>query len=96
MGHPALFGAILVLVFALAQGLFSAGVAATLVMGLGTAITVAALAGHRGVGEDLAQPPERRKGGRRHAVHARRGLRHSRIGGAARVGLLFGYSPPSG
>jgi len=37
-------GAILVLVFALAQGLFWAGVAATLVMGLGTAITVAAIA----------------------------------------------------
>ena len=37
-------GAILVLVFALAQGLFWAGVAATLVMGIGTAITVAAIA----------------------------------------------------
>jgi ABC-type nickel/cobalt efflux system permease component RcnA len=37
-------GAILVLVFALAQGLFWAGVAATLVMGLGTAITVAVIA----------------------------------------------------
>ena len=37
-------GAILVLVFALAQGLFWAGVASTLVMGLGTAITVAAIA----------------------------------------------------
>lgn len=37
-------GAILVLVFALAQGLFWAGVAATLVMGLGTAITVTAIA----------------------------------------------------
>jgi nickel/cobalt exporter len=37
-------GAILVLVFALAQGLFWAGVVATLVMGVGTAITVAAIA----------------------------------------------------
>jgi nickel/cobalt exporter len=37
-------GAILVLVFALAQGLFWAGVAATFVMALGTAITVAAIA----------------------------------------------------
>lgn len=37
-------GAILVLVFALAQGLFWAGVVATFVMGLGTAITVAAIA----------------------------------------------------
>jgi nickel/cobalt transporter (NicO) family protein len=37
-------GAILVLVFALAQGLFWAGVLSTFVMGLGTAITVAAIA----------------------------------------------------
>jgi nickel/cobalt exporter len=37
-------GAILVLVFAFAQGLFWAGVAATFVMGLGTAITVTAIA----------------------------------------------------
>src|SRR5204863_4041751 len=37
-------GAILVLVFALAQGIFWAGVAATFVMGLGTAITVAIIA----------------------------------------------------
>jgi nickel/cobalt exporter len=37
-------GAILVLVFALAQGLFWTGVAATFVMGLGTAITVATIA----------------------------------------------------
>jgi nickel/cobalt transporter (NicO) family protein len=37
-------GAILVLVFAFAQGLFWAGVASTFVMGLGTAITVAAIA----------------------------------------------------
>ena len=37
-------GAIIVLVFALAQGLFWTGVASTFVMGLGTAITVAAAA----------------------------------------------------
>jgi ABC-type nickel/cobalt efflux system permease component RcnA len=37
-------GAILVLVFALAQGLFWAGVAATFAMGLGTAITVVTIA----------------------------------------------------
>ena len=37
-------GAILVLVFALAQGLFWAGVGATFIMGLGTAITVAVIA----------------------------------------------------
>jgi nickel/cobalt exporter len=37
-------GAIIVLVFALAQGLFWIGVASTFLMGLGTAITVAAIA----------------------------------------------------
>jgi nickel/cobalt exporter len=37
-------GAILVLVFALAQGLFWAGVVAAFVMGVGTAITVAIIA----------------------------------------------------
>lgn len=37
-------GAILVLVFSLAQGLFLAGIAATFVMGIGTAITVATIA----------------------------------------------------
>ena len=37
-------GAILVLVFALAQGIFWAGIAATFVMGIGTAITVAVIA----------------------------------------------------
>ena len=37
-------GAVLVLIFALAQGLFWAGVAATFAMALGTAITVSVLA----------------------------------------------------
>jgi nickel/cobalt transporter (NicO) family protein len=37
-------GAILVLVFSLAQGLFWAGVVSTFIMGLGTAVTVAAIA----------------------------------------------------
>jgi ABC-type nickel/cobalt efflux system permease component RcnA len=52
-------GAIIVLVFALAQGLFWIGVASTLVMGLGTAITVAAIAtlavGARGLAGRLAR-----------------------------------------
>jgi len=51
-------GAILVLVFALAQGLFWAGVAATFIMGIGTAITVAAIAalavGARGIAQRFA------------------------------------------
>ncbi len=52
-------GAIIVLVFALAQGLFWIGVASTFVMGLGTAITVASIAtlavGARGLAGRLAK-----------------------------------------
>lgn len=52
-------GAIIVLVFALAQGLFWAGVAATFIMGLGTAITVAAIAtlavAARGIAQRFAE-----------------------------------------
>jgi nickel/cobalt exporter len=52
-------GAVIVLVFALAQGLFWIGVASTFVMGLGTAITVAAVAtvavGARGFAGRLAK-----------------------------------------
>jgi ABC-type nickel/cobalt efflux system permease component RcnA len=48
-------GAILVLVFALAQGMFWAGIAATFVMGLGTAITVATIAVVAVSAKDLAR-----------------------------------------
>ena len=52
-------GAIIVLVFALAQGLFWVGVGATFVMGLGTAITVAVIAtlavGARGIAARFAK-----------------------------------------
>jgi nickel/cobalt exporter len=52
-------GAIIVLVFALAQGLFWVGVASTFAMGLGTAITVASIAtlavGARGLAGRLAK-----------------------------------------
>jgi nickel/cobalt exporter len=52
-------GAIIVLVFALAQGLFWTGVGATFVMGLGTAITVGAIAtlavGARGIASRFAK-----------------------------------------
>ena len=84
-------GAILVLVFALAQGLFWAGVAATLVMGLGTAITVAAIAILAVSAKGLAQ---RLAGGRDGSgAIAMRGIE---FGAAALVlvfgvGLLFGY-----
>jgi nickel/cobalt exporter len=54
-------GAIIVLVFALAQGLFLDGVASTLVMGLGTAITVGIIAtlavGAKTLAKSVAQKP---------------------------------------
>jgi ABC-type nickel/cobalt efflux system permease component RcnA len=48
-------GALVVLVFALAQGIFWAGVASTFIMALGTAITVAALAGLAVGAKDVAR-----------------------------------------
>ena len=54
-------GAIIVLVFAFAQGLFWAGVASTFVMGLGTAITVGSIAtlavGAKALAKRVAQRP---------------------------------------
>jgi ABC-type nickel/cobalt efflux system permease component RcnA len=77
-------GAILVLVFALAQGLFWAGVAATFVMGLGTAITVATIAVIAVSAKDLAR---RLSGGREGGgALIMRGLEF----GAAGLVLLFG------
>ncbi|MGA8616578.1 MAG: nickel/cobalt transporter [Xanthobacteraceae bacterium] len=59
-------GAIIVLVFALAQGLFWAGIASTFVMGLGTAITVGAVAtlavGAKELAKRVAQKPLGRGG----------------------------------
>jgi nickel/cobalt transporter (NicO) family protein len=84
-------GAILVLVFALAQGLFWAGVAATFVMGLGTAITVAAIAVVAVSAKDLA----RRLSGAREGGGALF-MRAVEFGAAGLVlllgvGLLLGY-----
>jgi nickel/cobalt exporter len=77
-------GAILVLVFALAQGLFWAGVVATFVMALGTAITVATIAtiavGARAWAKRIA---ETRSG---YGILAMRGLE----AGAAVVIIAFG------
>jgi ABC-type nickel/cobalt efflux system permease component RcnA len=57
-------GAILVLVFTLSQGLFAAGVASTLLMAVGTAITTGALAGlavfAKGAAMRLSGPKSRR------------------------------------
>ena len=57
-------GALIVLVFALSQGIFWAGVASTFVMALGTAMTVAVLAalavGAKGLASKLARGHDRR------------------------------------
>jgi ABC-type nickel/cobalt efflux system permease component RcnA len=84
-------GAILVLVFALAQGLFWAGIAATFVMGLGTAITVAAIAVIAVSAKDLAR---RLSGGSEGGgALVMRGLEFGAAGLVLLfgVGLLFGY-----
>ena len=84
-------GAILVLVFALAQGLFWAGIAATFVMGLGTAITVATIAVAAVTAKDLA----RRLSGTKEGGGAlfMRGVEFGAAGLVLLfgVGLLFGY-----
>jgi ABC-type nickel/cobalt efflux system permease component RcnA len=84
-------GAILVLVFALAQGLFWAGIAATFVMGLGTAITVATIAVLAVSAKDLA----RRLSGASEGGGAliMRGVEFGAAGLVLLfgVGLLFGY-----
>jgi ABC-type nickel/cobalt efflux system permease component RcnA/ABC-type uncharacterized transport system substrate-binding protein len=59
-------GALIVLVFALSQGLLAAGIAAVLLMGLGTGITVAVLATIAATGKGLAQ----RIGGRQSRIAA--------------------------
>jgi nickel/cobalt exporter len=84
-------GAILVLVFALAQGLFWAGVAATFVMGLGTAITVATIAVIAVSAKDLARRLSAgREGG---GALVMRGVEFAAAGLVLLfgVGLLAGY-----
>lgn len=84
-------GAILVLVFALAQGLFWAGIAATFVMALGTAITVATIAVVAVSAKGLAARLSGAKDGSGTLV-----MRFIEFGAAGLVllfgvGLLFGY-----
>jgi ABC-type nickel/cobalt efflux system permease component RcnA len=76
-------GAIIILVFALAQGIFAAGVAATFVMALGTGLTVAALATFAVTAKDVVL---RFAGGG--SVMVTRLARGVEIGGAAAVLLL--------
>ncbi|MCK1637989.1 nickel/cobalt transporter [Bradyrhizobium sp. 157] len=84
-------GAILVLVFSLAQGLFLAGIAATFVMGLGTAITVATIAviavSAKGLAKRLSAG---REGG---GALIMRGIEFGAAGLVLLfgLGLLFGY-----
>jgi nickel/cobalt exporter len=84
-------GAILVLVFSLAQGLFWAGIAATFVMGLGTAITVATIAVVAVFAKNIARRLS--EGRDRGGALIMRGIEFGAAGlvllfGA---GLLFGY-----
>ena len=84
-------GAILVLVFALAQGLFWAGIAATFLMGLGTAITVAAIAVVAVSAKDVAaRLSAGRDGG---GALFMRGIEFAAAGVVLLLGtgLLFGY-----
>jgi nickel/cobalt transporter (NicO) family protein len=84
-------GAILVLVFALAQGLFWAGIAATFVMGLGTAITVATIAVIAVSAKDVARRLSGASDGGGALVM--RGLEFAAAGMVLLfgVGLLLGY-----
>jgi ABC-type nickel/cobalt efflux system permease component RcnA len=77
-------GAILVLIFALTQGMFWAGVAATFAMAFGTAITVAALASLALGSRELALSLGGRTGAFANAVWTL-----CAIGGSALI-LLFG------
>jgi nickel/cobalt transporter (NicO) family protein len=79
-------GAILVLVFALAQGLFWAGIAATFVMGIGTAITVAIIAVVAVSAKDLARRVSAARDS--NGVLIMRGIEF----GAAGLVLLFGLA----
>src|SRR3954470_15792512 len=84
-------GAILVLVFALAQGLFWAGIAATLLMGVGTAITVATIAVIAVSAKDLAR--RLGAGGEGGGALVMRGIEFAAAGLGLLLAavLLFGY-----
>jgi len=79
-------GAILILVYTLAQGLFLAGVAATFIMGLGTAITVAALATLAVHAQGFARRVAAARGGKGDLI-----MRGVEVGAAALV-LVFGLA----
>ena len=86
-------GAILVLVFALSQGIFLAGIAATVVMALGTAITTAALAATAVLAKGIALKLAGSEDGRGALVGRALEVLAALIVLAVGLSLLFGVGP---
>ena len=86
-------GAILVLVFALAQGIFLAGIAATIVMALGTAITTAALAATAVLAKGIAMRLAGSEEGRGLLVARTLEVLAALVVLAVGLSLLFGVGP---
>ena len=86
-------GAILVLVFALAQGIFLAGVAATIVMALGTAITTAALAATAVLAKSITMKLVGQEDGRGALVARALEVAAAFLVLAVGLSLLFGLGP---
>ncbi len=82
-------GSLLILVFALAQGLFVVGVAAVAAVSLGTAITTGALASLAVFAKGLAVQVRRRRGHARRAGGARLRIRGGAGGAGLRAGAVF-------
>ena len=89
-------GAILVLVFAVSQGIFLAGVAATLVMALGTAVTTAALASVAVLAKGVALRLVGTEAGRGALVARRLELAAALLVLAVGLSLLLGVGPLQG
>ncbi|MGI3902163.1 MAG: nickel/cobalt transporter [Janthinobacterium lividum] len=89
-------GAILVLVFSLAQGIFYAGIAATIVMALGTAITTAALASIAVLAKGVALRLAGAEPGRGAIVARGLELLAALVVLAVGLSLLFGVGPLQG
>ena len=86
-------GAILVLVFALSQGIFLAGIAATVVMALGTAITTAALAATAVLAKGIAMRLAGSEEGRGALVARALEVVAALVVLAVGLSLLFGVGP---
>ena len=86
-------GAILVLVFALSQGIFLAGIAATVVMALGTAITTAALAATAVLAKGIAVKVVGSEDGRGALVARALEVVAALLVLAVGLSLLFGVGP---